>query len=113
MPCRREFDPQSMWEIHIDPYGNIQTCCGVLLGRLRDGPVARQAAAGWPGNPLVKTLIEQGPVGLLPLAQAHGYQPKEAYPQKCCLCYHLRHFLRPRFPDLLGPAEVYSEPPAE
>jgi pyruvate-formate lyase-activating enzyme len=114
MACAQQYDPDSMWEVHVDPYGNIQTCCGVLLGHVKNGPVHEQAKRGWlRNNPIAATLSDEGPVGLLPLARKHGYKPRDAYPQKCFLCYEMRYLLREHYPDLLGPAEVYSEPPPE
>jgi hypothetical protein len=112
MSCAQEFDLEQMWEVHIDPYGNIQTCCGVVLGNIRDGSILEQAEKGWPAaEPIVSLLKAEGPVGLLPLAEKYGYQRRAAYRQKCALCYELRYFLRPHFPATLGPDEVYCEPP--
>ena len=37
--CQKEFDGAEMWEIHIDPYGNIQTCCGIIIGDAYEKPV--------------------------------------------------------------------------
>ncbi len=108
MSCRREFDPDTMWEIHIDPYHNIQTCCGVILGDARRRPLSNLMAAGFSdGNPIVAALCEEGPVGLLKMAEGLGYQ-REEYVQKCHLCWQVRRFLRPHFPDILGPDEIYG-----
>ncbi|MFB3893494.1 MAG: hypothetical protein ACE15C_15885 [Phycisphaerae bacterium] len=112
MDCRDEFDPRTMWEIHVDPYCNIQTCCGVLLGHLRSGTVAEQASGGWRANPVVDLLSRQGPLGLAELAAKHGYRLRETYPQKCYLCYELRRVLQRHYPQWLGPAEVYATPTA-
>ena len=42
------------------------------------------------------------------LAISHGYQARQGYPQKCKLCWEVRKFLRPYFPDTFGPAEIYE-----
>ena len=112
MSCAREFDPNTMWEIHLDPYGNIQTCCGVILGNVEQTPLPELIAAGFGvGNPIVTALREEGPLGLLRLAEALGYQ-REEYVQKCHLCWQVRKFLRPHYPQILGPDEIYGPAPA-
>ncbi|MDP6504791.1 MAG: radical SAM protein, partial [Planctomycetota bacterium] len=45
--CAREFDPETMWEIHIDPYGNIQTCCGIIVGNAHETPLPELMAKGF------------------------------------------------------------------
>ena len=107
MSCAWEFSPQTMWEIHLDPYGNVQTCCGVILGNVEHTPFGELMAAGFAtDNPIITALREQGPVGLLHLAEGLGYR-REQYVQKCHLCWRVRKFLRPHYPDTLGPDEIY------
>jgi hypothetical protein len=107
--CRSEFDSDEMWEIHIDPYGNIQTCCGIIVGDAHEEPVLQWMERGlYTDNDLVRMAYERGPYAYLELAIQHGYQPREGYPQKCNLCWEVRKFLRPRFPDTFGPAEIYD-----
>jgi len=77
-----------------------------ILGNVERTPLPAQTAAGFPGNPIVDALREQGPVGLLRLAEACGYQ-REEYVQKCHLCWQVRKFLRPHHPDIPRPAEAY------
>jgi hypothetical protein len=38
----------------------------------------------------------------------HGFAIPERAVTKCDLCYATRRFLRPFYPDILGPAEVYG-----
>jgi hypothetical protein len=110
--CAPEFDPDKMWEIHVDPYGNVQTCCGIVAGNVHRTPLPELVARGFhQDNDLVRRVYERGPFGLLELAVARGYQPRKGYAQRCHLCWEVRKFLRPRYPDTFGPAEVY-EPPA-
>jgi hypothetical protein len=108
MSCSREFDPETMWEIHIDPYGNIQTCCGVILGSAEETPLPELMAARFgTDSPVLAALREEGPLGLLRMAEGLGYQ-REEYVQKCHLCWRVRKFLRPHYPTVLGPDEVYG-----
>lgn len=98
------------WEIHVDPYGNVQTNCGVVLFNAQKHPLAAYFLSGKfkEDNPIAKVLCEQGVWGLLKLAEEHGYQRKDSYYQKCYFCFELRSFLRPHFPEFLAPAEIYS-----
>ncbi len=107
--CEPEFDPSRMWEIHIDPYGNIQTCCGIIVGNAHKKTLSEYMKQGfYAENELVKIAYEQGPYGYMELAVKRGYKLKEGYPQKCNLCWELRKFLRPYYPETFGPAEIYN-----
>jgi hypothetical protein len=107
--CDPEFDSDRMWEIHIDPYGNIQTCCGIIIGNAHEKPLVEWMKRGFhTDNELVRMAYEQGPYGYLELAKKHGYKPKDGYPQKCNLCWEVRKFLRPYYPETFGPAEIYD-----
>ena len=106
--CSLEFTPETMWELHIDPYGNIQTCCGIILGNAKETPLPELMASGFLGrSPIIDAVYHEGPAGLLKLAETLGYVRKDGYPQKCGLCWEVRQYLRPHFPDVLGPDEVY------
>jgi len=108
--CRPEFDSREMWEIHIDPYGNIQTCCGIILGNVYNKPLSEYIEMGFHnGNELIKMVYDQGPFAYLEIAMKYGYQPRNGYPQKCNLCWEVRKFLRPFFPETFGPAEIYEK----
>ena len=111
--CAREFDPVEMWEIHIDPYGHVQTCCGIVLGNADREPLPEMMSRGFGGrNPVADAVISGGPHALLQLAERHGYRPRDGYPQRCGLCWELRKYLRPHYPDVLGPSEIYDPDPA-
>jgi hypothetical protein len=112
--CRLEFDPETMWEIHIDPYGNLQTCCLIVLGNVREKPLPERMREGFLGrSPVIDAVYHEGPFGLLRMAMERGYQPRDGYPQKCGLCWEVRKFLRRHFPDVLGPDEVYEADPGD
>jgi len=111
--CPSAFDPKRMWEVHVDPYGNIQTNCGVILGNARHTPVPELFARGIQRvNPIARTLAAEGPGGLLRLAREKGCPEITRAVQKCHLCFLVRSFLRAFRPDVLGPEEVYYTAPA-
>lgn len=105
--------------VHIDPYGNIfpGTCCGIILGNAVSeeiGDVYDWLSARGPSGPVIATLVEKGPVGLLGLAARHGFVPfPRGYISKCQLCYHLRHTLvrAGQCRKWLGPSECYPDNP--
>jgi len=107
--CADQFDIDRTWEFHFDPYGNLMTNCGIALGNARRMPpselLTQESIAA---NPLVRIVCDEGPVGLMRLAAARGLTPRIGYVQKCEVCYHARAFLRPHFPHILCPDEIYA-----
>ncbi len=108
--CAVEFDPDRIWELHIDPYDNIQTNCGVILGKANEKKVSQLVREG-PGNAnlISRMLAEGGPIRLAKWARdKHGFALPERVPDKCALCYLTRRHLRSFYPNILGPDEIYD-----
>lgn len=107
--CEPTWDP--VWEIHVDPYGNVQTNCGVILGSAHSASIV-DIVRGWPERSgFLAAFARRGVAFLYETAIQHGFKPASAYPQKCCLCEELRIFLRERCPELralFGPDEIYA-----
>jgi hypothetical protein len=105
-PCEDLRDPG---RIHVDPFGNLHLCQGLLLGNLFREPLHQVWAAYQPEEHLLAAaLLAGGPAELarrFDLAPAPG----AAYADACHLCYETRLALRPRFPQLLGPTAMYGE----
>jgi hypothetical protein len=57
----------------------------------------------------VSRLVNGGPYALAQYAAEHGFEIAPGYADACHLCYRTREFLRPRFPHLLGPDEMYGD----
>ena len=57
-------------------------------------------------HPIVGPLVRGGPAELV---RAHGLTPAEEYADACHLCYTARDQLRARFPESLGPGQMYGE----
>jgi hypothetical protein len=95
--------------VHVGPGGEIHLCQGLLIGeRVETEPLHRvldSYAAG--EHPIVSKLIAGGPAALATFALDLGWEPVAGYADDCQLCFELRSFLRPRFPDFLGPGAVY------
>lgn len=108
--CLNEFRADTLWELHLDPYGNLQTNCGIILGKVEQiSPADLLARGPEDANPFVRLLCERGPLGLAELARdRHGFTIPDQVTQTCQLCYLTRSFLRPFYPETFGPEEVYT-----
>jgi len=93
--------------LHLDCYGRLHLCQGLSLGT---GSLLAACAAYDPGaHPIVRLLLDGGPYALGRFAAERGFGLASGYVDACHLCYRAREFLRPWFPELLGPDEMYGE----
>jgi hypothetical protein len=99
--------------VHVDPFGHVfnGTCSGIIVGSV----IQRSLDQIWRtfnplDVPIVRTLVECGPYGLLGPAVSQGYSPLPVYADRCHLCTHIRQFLleRGNEPSLIGPADCYG-----
>ncbi|MBT3271252.1 4Fe-4S cluster-binding domain-containing protein [Candidatus Poribacteria bacterium] len=107
--CTRE-KLETPGRIHLDKYGMLHLCQGLAMDSARNKPLA-DAIEGYDpkSHPIVRLLLDGGPARLAQAAQTHGFVPRDDYADECQLCYEARKHLRDRYPDYLGPAEVYGE----
>jgi len=108
--CMQQFQSDTLWELHIDPYDNIQTNCGIILGKLPETqPAALLTDGPEKANRFVRIVCESGPWGLADFARReYGFALPEMVTQMCHLCYVTRTFLRRFHPDVFGPEEIYG-----
>jgi hypothetical protein len=93
--------------VHLDPQGNLHVCQGLVIGNLFAQPLARLLEDYRPhDHPIVGPLLEGGPAEL---ASRYGLTTAEGYADACHLCYEARQQLRPRFPEVLRPGQMYGE----
>ena len=102
--------------VHVDPFGNVfsGTCSGIIVGNVGQRPLDQIWRAFDPRqDPVLRSLVEGGPCGLLEGMGSLGYHPLPAYADRCHLCTHVRQLLFERGvgPSVVGPAECYSEHP--
>ncbi len=96
--------------VELHPGGWVDLCAGLALGNARQRPLDKILAAYDPdAHPIIRVLAREGPLGLLELAQRHGYAPAGGYADGCHLCYEARRFLQPYYPDHLAPVRPYVE----
>ncbi len=91
--------------VHIDPLGNLHICQGLVIGNLSKAPIQEICSSYLPHeHPIIKPLLEGGP---LKLAESNQVTISDYYADACHLCYETRKSLRERYPDILGPDQMY------
>jgi len=94
--------------IHIDPFGNLHICQGIILGNLNNTSIQEISHSYIPtDHPIIGPLLKGGPIQL---ANAYGLPRLNYYADACHLCYESRILLKEHFPDILGPDQMYCVP---
>lgn len=92
--------------VHLDPYGNLHICQGLVIGNLFTSPLHRICEFYDPdSHPIVGPLLEGGPAELV---RQYNLPHEDTYADACHLCYESRRALRERFPEQLGPDGMYG-----
>jgi len=93
--------------VHVDAFGHVHLCQGLLMGNLWQQPL-REMVAGYDprAHPIIGPLLEGGPAALV---ARYDLPHEPAYADACHLCYLARDQLRGRFPEFLAPGVVYGE----
>jgi hypothetical protein len=93
--------------VHVDHLGYLHVCQGLTMGSLFERPLVEIVAAYDPqAHPVVGPLLAGGPAALV---ERYDLPHEEAYVDACHLCYVARGMLRDRFPEYLGPGQMYGE----
>jgi len=92
--------------VHLDPLGNLHICQGIVIGNLFEKPL-KQICEEYDvdAHPICGPLHSGGPVELV---TEYNLPHVSHYADACHLCYEARITLRPRFPDLLAPDQMYG-----
>lgn len=92
--------------VHVDPYGNLHLCQGIVIGNMFRRPLADIAREYDPEtHPIVGPLLEGGAVRLV---RRYDVEHAGEYADACHLCYEARRLLRERFPAVLSPDQMYG-----
>jgi hypothetical protein len=92
--------------IHVDPLGNLHICQGIAIGNLFQTSLKEICAQYDPDrHPIAGPLLRGGPIELVKI---YSVPHRAAYADACHLCYEARRDLRDRFPEILGPDQVYG-----
>ncbi len=92
--------------VHVDSFGHVQVCQGVSIGNMWSTPLSElmneyDAAT----HPICGPLARGGPVAL---AQEYGIELDGEFVDECHYCFLLRRALIDRYPEYLGPRQVYG-----
>ncbi len=103
--CPHE-DLREPGRVHLDPFGNLHVCQGIVIGNLFERSLkelCEQYDAD--AHPICGPLLEGGPVALV---SEYNLPHETGYADACHLCYKARTLLRERFPEILGPDQMYG-----
>jgi len=102
-PCE---DLQAPSRVHVDPFGNVHICQGLVIGSMWETPLA-QIFAEYDAarHAICGPLVEGGPALL---ASSFGILSEGGYVDACHLCFLTRRALIDRFPVFLAPRQVYG-----
>jgi MoaA/NifB/PqqE/SkfB family radical SAM enzyme len=93
--------------VHLDPLGNLHLCQGLVMGNMFQRPLKEIVQDYDPAtHPVVGPLLAGGPAGL---AQRYDLDHQPGYVDACHLCDAMRQALRARFPEALGPDQMYGD----
>jgi MoaA/NifB/PqqE/SkfB family radical SAM enzyme len=93
--------------LHVDPFGNLHICQGISVGNLFDKPLREICAAYDPeAHPVIGPLLAGGPAELV---RRYELTHRKKYADACHACYEARRALRSRYPEILGPDQMYGE----
>jgi MoaA/NifB/PqqE/SkfB family radical SAM enzyme len=99
-------DLEGLGRIHVDPFGNAQICQGLSIGNFWDTPLS-ELIKNYDSNnhPICGPLIKGGPARLI---REYEVEHENSYVDECHLCYIARLKLLDKFPQYLGPKQVYG-----
>jgi len=93
--------------VHIDPLGHVHLCQGISLGNVFETSLSEICARYDPDrHPVVGPLVDGGPAEL---ARRHGLPVSGKFADACHMCDTTRRELRPRYPRILTPDQVYGD----
>ncbi|MBI2333311.1 MAG: radical SAM protein [Chloroflexi bacterium] len=103
--CPHE-DLREPGRVHLDPFGNLHICQGIVIGNLFEKPLKQICEEyDMESHPICGLLHSGGPAALV---TEYNLPHASSYADACHLCYEARVALRARFPDLLAPDQMYG-----
>ncbi|NVM35538.1 MAG: radical SAM protein [Candidatus Lokiarchaeota archaeon] len=95
----------------IDPNGWVfhQLCHGICIGNAKENSLSDIIKEfNYRKHPIIgKVVAKGGPQNLLEIAIEKGYKPQNGYADKCHLCFCAQNFLRPFYPNILEPSNLF------
>jgi hypothetical protein len=94
--------------VHVDPFGNLHLCQGIVLGNLFHTPLREICETYIPdSHPIAGPLLQGGPAALV---EQYQLPHLATYADACHLCYEARIALRTTYPNILLPDQMYGVP---
>jgi hypothetical protein len=97
---------QDPGRLHVDPFGTLHICQGISIGNLFQSSLSQICDHYDPAaHPITGPLLEGGPAALV---NRYGLSHEPAFADACHLCCESCKTLRSRFPEVLGPDQMYG-----
>lgn len=92
--------------VHVDSFGNVHICQGLLMGNLNKTPLSELIKNyDFNKHPICEPLVKGGPALL---AEKYEVKHEASFIDACHFCFSVRRLLIDRFPECLGPRQVYG-----
>lgn len=99
-------DLENLGRVHIDPFGNVQICQGLSIGNAWKTPLSDLINKYEVSeHPICNPLIKGGPAEL---SRKFKVLSQGEYVDECHFCFLIRSELIDKFPQYLGPRQVYG-----
>lgn len=96
--------------IEIDCEGNVTLCPGISIGNAVERSLTEIVSSyDYRKHPIIKVIVERGPIGLFELGRSHGYEQNQNFVNECHLCYEMRKYLCVEYQQYLAPRSCYHE----
>ncbi len=101
-----EEDLQNPSRVHLDPYGYVHLCQGLVMGNMWETPLS-ELVINYNGetHPICGPLLSGGPAIL---AKKYDVKHDKEYASACHFCYEVRKALLDRIPKYLAPRQIYG-----
>ena len=99
-------DLEGLGRVHVDSYGNAQICQGLSIGnfwKTRLSDIIKEYDPE--SHPIISPLIKGGPSELI---KKYEIEHEDTYVDECHLCFLARKMIIDKFPQYLGPKQVYG-----
>ncbi|MFX0059817.1 MAG: radical SAM protein [Candidatus Hodarchaeota archaeon] len=99
-------DLEGLGRVHVDSYGNTQICQGLSIGNYWETKLSEIVKSYDPNShPIIGPLIQGGPAELV---RKYSIEHNNTYVDECHLCFLARKAIINKFPQYLGPKQVYG-----
>lgn len=92
--------------VHIDPFGNVHICQGIIMGNIWKKSLTEIISDyNAEKHPICGPLVRGGPAQLV---KELNISPNQEYVDECHLCYSIRREIIDQYPEYLAPKQAYG-----